>query len=125
MTRNDGVWKQDGKKQEEAGKNRLVGGFVTGIPHQIIITVIIIFFFSARYPALASLSSGFETCNVLRGEIASPRPTSNLKDQVSVFMTPGDRVTQLQACPEALGTLGAPLPVLTKNREPLRSIKYY
>ena len=48
MTRTDGVWKQDAKKQEEAAKNRLlggVGGFVNGIPHQIIIIIIIIFFF--------------------------------------------------------------------------------
>jgi hypothetical protein len=99
MTRNDGVWKQDAKKQQEAGKNRLVGGkgaFVTGIPHQIInIIVNIIFFFSARYPTLACLSSDFETCNVLRRAIASPRATSKLKDQVSQFMTPGDRVTKL------------------------------
>jgi hypothetical protein len=29
------------------------------------------------------------------------RPTPNLEDQVSVFMTPGDRVTQLY--PQALG----------------------
>lgn len=26
MTRTDGVWKQDAKKQEEAAKNRLLGG---------------------------------------------------------------------------------------------------
>jgi hypothetical protein len=30
------------------------------------------------------------------------RPTPNLEDRVSVFMTPGDRVAQLY--PEALGT---------------------
>jgi hypothetical protein len=35
------------------------------------------------------------------------RPTPNLEDQVSVFMTPGDRVTQLY--PQALGTHFSPL----------------
>jgi hypothetical protein len=34
------------------------------------------------------------------------RPTPNLEDQVSVFMTPGDRVVQLY--PQALGTHGLP-----------------
>jgi len=53
-------------------------GFITGIPHQIII-INIIFFFSVRYPALATLSSGFETCNVLREEIA--RSSSNLRPE--------------------------------------------
>jgi hypothetical protein len=42
----------------------------------------------------------------------APRPTPNLEDQVSVFMTPGDTVAQLY--PRALGssgTSGVPLPV--------------
>jgi hypothetical protein len=43
---------------------------------------------------------GFLT-TFLRGWIVSPAP--NLEDQVSVFMTPGDRVAQLY--PQALGNL--------------------
>jgi hypothetical protein len=46
--------------------------------------------------------------------LLAPRPTPNLEDQVSVFMTPGDRVAQLY--PRALGssgTSGVPLPVST------------
>jgi hypothetical protein len=34
--------------------------------------------------------------------LSIPRPTPNLEDQASVFMTPGDRMTQLY--PQALGT---------------------
>jgi hypothetical protein len=45
---------------------------------------------------------GFVTITFLQGWIVSPRPTPNLEDQVSVFMTPGDRVAQLY--PQALGT---------------------
>lgn len=116
MTRNDGVWKPDAKKQEEAGENRLLGGsFVTGIPHQIIIIII---FFSARYPALAPYLQVSRLVMFCVERLLAPRPTSKLKDQVSVFMTPGDRVTQLQAYPEALGTSGAPLSVLTKIVSP-------
>jgi hypothetical protein len=44
----------------------------------------------------------FVTITFLRGCIVSPRPTPNLEDQVSVFMTPGDRVAQLY--PQELGT---------------------
>jgi hypothetical protein len=46
--------------------------------------------------------------------LLAPRPTPNLEDQVSVFMTPGDRVAQLY--PRAMGssgTSGVPLPVPT------------
>jgi hypothetical protein len=46
--------------------------------------------------------------------LLAPRPTPNLEDQVSVFMTPGDRVAQLY--PRALGssgTSGMPFPVPT------------
>jgi hypothetical protein len=46
--------------------------------------------------------------------LLAPRPTPNLEDQVSVFMTPGDRAAQLY--PRALGssgTSGVPLPVPT------------
>jgi hypothetical protein len=42
---------------------------------------------------------GFVTKTFLQGLIVSPAP--NLEDQVSVFMAPGDRVTQLY--PQALG----------------------
>jgi hypothetical protein len=45
---------------------------------------------------------GFVTITFLLGCIVSPRPTPNLEDQVSVFMTPGDRVAQLY--PQVLGT---------------------
>jgi hypothetical protein len=34
--------------------------------------------------------------------MSTPRPTPNMEDQASVFVTPGDRVTQLY--PQALGT---------------------
>jgi hypothetical protein len=43
-----------------------------------------------------------------------PRPTPNLEDQISVFITPGDRVAQLN--PQTLGSLGnsgVPFPVPT------------
>jgi hypothetical protein len=46
--------------------------------------------------------------------LLAPRPTPNLEDQVSVFMTPRNRVVQLY--PRALGssgTSGMPLPVPT------------
>jgi hypothetical protein len=45
---------------------------------------------------------GFVTITFLQGWIFNPAPTSNLEDQASVFMTPGDRVDQLY--PQALGT---------------------
>jgi hypothetical protein len=45
----------------------------------------------------------FATITFLQGRIVSQRPTPNLEDQASVFMTPGDRVAQLY--PEALGTI--------------------
>jgi hypothetical protein len=47
-------------------------------------------------------------------ELLAPRQTPNLEDQVSVFMTPGERVAQLY--PRALGSSGTsevPLPVPT------------
>jgi hypothetical protein len=44
-------------------------------------------------------------------QIASPSPNTQPRGPVSVFMTPGDRVTQL--CPQALSNSGAPLPVRT------------
>jgi hypothetical protein len=52
--------------------------------------------------ALASLFWGFLTITILRGWIVSPAPNPNLKDQVPVFMTSGDRVAQLY--PQALCT---------------------
>jgi hypothetical protein len=46
---------------------------------------------------------GFRNNNVFyRAGLLVQRPTPNLEDQASVFMTPGDRVTQLY--PQALGT---------------------
>jgi hypothetical protein len=45
---------------------------------------------------------GFVTIIFLQGWIVSPARNPNLEDQVSAFMTPGDRVTQLY--PQALGT---------------------
>jgi hypothetical protein len=45
---------------------------------------------------------GFITITFLWGLMLVQRPTPNLEDQVSVFMTPGDRVAQLY--PQALGT---------------------
>jgi hypothetical protein len=38
---------------------------------------------------------GFLTVTFLQGWIVSPAPNPNQEDQVSVFMTHGDRVTQL------------------------------
>jgi hypothetical protein len=46
--------------------------------------------------------------------LLAPRPTPNLEDHVSVFMTPEDRVAQLY--PRVMGgsgTSGVPLPVPT------------
>jgi hypothetical protein len=69
------------------------------------------------YRALASsrdVSCGSVTAVFLWRGVVSPTPTPNLEDQVSVFMTPGDRVAQLY--PRALGisgTSGVPLPVPT------------
>jgi hypothetical protein len=59
----------------------------------IIINILIIvsssffffFFFygvTAKYRTLASCSSGFNICDVLRREISTPRPTPNLDDKV-------------------------------------------
>jgi hypothetical protein len=45
---------------------------------------------------------GLVTITFLRGWIVSPAPNLNLEHQASVFLTPGDRVTQLY--PQALGT---------------------
>jgi hypothetical protein len=45
---------------------------------------------------------GFVTITFYRAGLLAQRPTPNLEDQVSVFMTPGDRVAQLYR--QALGT---------------------
>jgi hypothetical protein len=45
---------------------------------------------------------GFVTITFSQGWIVSPAPNPNLEDQVTVFMTPGDRVAQLY--PQARGT---------------------
>jgi hypothetical protein len=45
---------------------------------------------------------GFVTITVLGAGLLVQRPTPNLEDQASVFMTPGHRVAQLY--PQALGT---------------------
>jgi hypothetical protein len=45
---------------------------------------------------------GFVTITFYRAVLLVQRPTPNLEDQASVFMTPGDRVAQLY--PQALGT---------------------
>jgi hypothetical protein len=60
----------------------------------ISIIIIIIIWFCSLIRALASL--------VGVSGLLVQRPTPNLEDQVSVFMTPGDRVTQLYS--QALGT---------------------
>jgi hypothetical protein len=44
---------------------------------------------------------GFVTITFLRAGLLVQRPTPNLEDQVSVFMSRGDRVAQLY--PQALG----------------------
>jgi hypothetical protein len=44
--------------------------------------------------------SGFLTVDFLQGGVAAPRPTPNLEDQVSIFISPGDWVAQLY--PQAL-----------------------
>jgi hypothetical protein len=66
------------------------------------------------YRALAS-SMRFRNSSFFYGVgLLAPRPNPNLEDQVSVFMTPGDRVAQLY--PRALGSSGTsvvPLPVPT------------
>jgi hypothetical protein len=59
-------------------------------------------------------SWGFLTAVFYGVGLLAPRPTLNLEDQVSVFMTSGERVAQLY--PRALGssgTSGVPLPVPT------------
>jgi hypothetical protein len=64
-------------------------------------------------PAL--ITSGFLTFSFFSGVgLLAPRQTPNLEDQVSEFISPGDRVAQLY--PWTLGssgTSGSPLPVLT------------
>jgi hypothetical protein len=45
---------------------------------------------------------GFLNSNVYGSGLLVQRPTPNLEDQASVFMTPGDRVAQLY--PQVLGT---------------------
>jgi hypothetical protein len=71
----------------------------------IIIIIIIIIWLYSPIRALASPFWSFLTITFLRGWIVSPAP--NPEDQVSVFMTPGDRVTQLY--PQALGTHFSPI----------------
>jgi hypothetical protein len=44
----------------------------------------------------------FPTTRFFRGESVNPTPNPNLEDRASVFVTPGDRVTQLYS--QALGT---------------------
>jgi hypothetical protein len=63
---------------------------------------------------LGLLYSWVSVTAVFYGRLLAPRPTPNLEDQVSVFITPGDRVAQLH--PWALGssgTSGMPFPVPT------------
>jgi hypothetical protein len=63
---------------------------------------------SSSYGSTAQIGAwpplwGFRNNNPFyRAGLLVQRPTSNLKDQASVFMTPGDRVAQLY--PQALGT---------------------
>jgi hypothetical protein len=45
---------------------------------------------------------GFVTITFYSAGLLVQRPTPNLEDQASIFMTPGDRVAQLY--PQALGT---------------------
>jgi hypothetical protein len=49
---------------------------------------------------------GFVTVTFYGAGLLVQRPTPNLEDQVSVFMTPRDRVAQLY--PQALGTHFSP-----------------
>jgi hypothetical protein len=64
--------------------------------------------------SLGLLSWGSVTAVFYGVGLLAPHPTPNLENQVSVFMTPGDRVAQLYL--RALGssgTSGLPLPVPT------------
>jgi hypothetical protein len=70
--------------------------------NNIIFKLIIIWLYSPSR-ALASPFWGFTTITYFYGAgLLVQRPTPNLEDQISVFMTPGDRVTQLY--PQTLGT---------------------
>jgi hypothetical protein len=53
---------------------------------------------------LMSYPSGFETCDFYSERLSAPRPNPNLEDQVWVFITPGDKVTEIY--PQALGSSG-------------------
>jgi hypothetical protein len=70
------------------------------VPEWLIITIITWLYSPVR--ALASLLWGFLTVTFYMAGLLVQRPTPNLEDQVSVFMTPGDRVAQL--FPQVLGT---------------------
>jgi hypothetical protein len=59
---------------------------------------------SARLSSGFSLF-GFRNNNFYRSRSSSLRPSLNLEDQVSVFMSPSDRVAQVY--PQALGSLSA------------------
>jgi hypothetical protein len=74
---------------------------VPAILFQVIIIIIIWLYCPIR--ALASSLMGFRNINLFyRAGLLVQRPTPNLEDQASVFMTLGDRVAQLY--PQALGT---------------------
>jgi hypothetical protein len=63
--------------------------------------IIIIIWLYSPSRALASPFWGFLKIPFCRAGLLVQRPTPNLEDQVSLFMTPGDRMAQLY--PQALG----------------------
>jgi hypothetical protein len=80
---------------------RLINLLRYGTKHSffLFITIIIFTFFffccccffygvTAQYQTLASCSSRFDICDVLRGEVWAPRPTPNLEDKVSLLWSP-------------------------------------
>jgi hypothetical protein len=60
---------------------------------------------------LAGIASGFLTFSFSGVGLLALRPTPNLEDQVSEFISPRDRVAHL--CPWTLGNSGSPFPVPT------------
>jgi hypothetical protein len=68
--------------------------------HDIITVIIIIIWLYSPSRALAFPFWGF-LITFYRAGLLVQRPTPNLEDQASVFMTPGDRVAQLY--PQVLG----------------------
>jgi hypothetical protein len=68
---------------------------------------------TAQYWTLASSSSGFQTCDVLRGEVVSPCPATNIEDQVSVSMIPETGYPDTPLRIGLLGTSVVPLLLLT------------